>query len=69
MPRQISMAWMLCKKLGIVPISNTHKADQLEEKAGATDVKRTDIEMMALDDATNTIPKSAAFGGARLNVK
>jgi len=68
-PGQISMTNMLCKKLWIVPISGPRKAERLKENADATDVELTDAAIKALDDALDTIPMSAVFGGTRLNGK
>jgi aryl-alcohol dehydrogenase-like predicted oxidoreductase len=65
-PAQISMAWMLCKKPWIVPIPGTRKVDRLKENAGAADVQLTREEASALDQALDTIPMSAVFGGTTI---
>lgn len=68
-PAQISLAWMLCKRLYIVPIPGTRKTERLEENAGAADVKLTVREVKALDDALDAMEMSEVFGGSRVVVK
>lgn len=63
---QISMAWMLCKKPWIVPISGTRKLERLKENAGAAEVKLTEAEVRTLDDALDQIEMSEVFGGSRI---
>lgn len=65
-PAQISMAWMLCKKPWIVPIPGTRKQDRLMENAGATEVKLSAEEVVALDNALDHIKMSAVFGGSKI---
>ena len=65
-PAQLSLAWMLCKKLWIVPIPGTRKLERLRENAGAADVVLTPSEVSALDDALDIIPMSEVFGGSRI---
>ena len=61
---QISMAWMLCKKPWIVPIRGTRKEERMEEISGAADIKLSQKEVKALDDALDTMEMSAVFGVA-----
>lgn len=63
-PAQISMAWMLCKKPWIVPIPGTRKLDRLQENAKAAEIKLTDVEVKALDEALDQMEMSEVFGGS-----
>lgn len=63
---QISMAWMLCKKPWIVPIPGTRKLDRLQENAKAAEIKLTDVEVKALDEAIDQMEMSEVFGGSRI---
>jgi aryl-alcohol dehydrogenase-like predicted oxidoreductase len=65
-PAQISMAWMLCKKSWIVPIPGTRKSERMKENAGAADVKLSADEVSAIDQALDTMPMSAVFGGTSI---
>lgn len=65
-PAQISLSWMLCKKPYIVPIPGTRKKDRLKENAKAADVRLTDEEVKALDEALNTMKMSDVFGGSKI---
>lgn len=65
-PAQISMAWMLCKKPWIVPIPGTRKLDRLQENAKAAEIKLTDVEVKALDEAIDQMEMSEVFGGSRI---
>ncbi|MGN0411889.1 MAG: aldo/keto reductase, partial [Lachnospiraceae bacterium] len=65
-PAQISMAWMLCKKPWIVPIPGTRKLDRLKENAKAAEIKLTDVEVKALDEALDQMEMSEVFGGSRI---
>jgi aryl-alcohol dehydrogenase-like predicted oxidoreductase len=65
-PAQISMAWMLCKKSWIVPIPGTRKIERMKENAGAADVKLSADEVSAIDQALDTMPMSAVFGGTSI---
>ena len=62
-PAQISLAWMLCKKPYIVPIPGSRKVERMRENAGAAEVVLSPAEVEALDNALDTIPMSAVFGG------
>lgn len=65
-PAQISLAWMLAKKLWIVPIPGTRKYGRLLENAQAADVKLTDEEVKAIDQMLDTVPMSGVFGGSKV---
>ena len=65
-PAQISLAWMLCKKPYIVPIPGTRKQSRLTENAGAADIKLSDTDVLAIDDALSRIPMSQVFGGSQI---
>ena len=65
-PAQISLAWMLCKKPYIVPIPGSRKVERMRENAGAADVALTPAEVAALDQALDTLPMSAVFGGTAI---
>lgn len=60
------MAWMLCKKPYIVPIPGTRKSKRLTENLGAADVKLSQQEVAALDNALDNIPMSQVYGGASI---
>lgn len=63
---QISMAWMLCKKLWIVPIPGTRKEERMRENAGAAEVELSASEVQILDDALGKMEMSSVFGGTDL---
>lgn len=65
-PAQISMAWMLCKKPWIVPIPGTRKVERLRENMGAASIALTAAEVNAIDQALNSMPMSAVFGGSKI---
>ena len=65
-PAQISLAWMLCKKPWIVPIPGTRKLDRLQENAKAAEIKLTDVEVKALDEALDQMEMSEVFGGSKI---
>ena len=67
-PAQISLAWMLCKKLWIVPIPGSRKTERMKENAGAVDIELTQAELNSLDKTLNTIPMSAVFGGTGIQL-
>jgi len=64
-PAQISLAWMLCKKPWIVPIPGSRKSERMQENANASEILLTSEEVKALDNALDSIPMSAVFGGTR----
>ncbi|MCI8410403.1 MAG: aldo/keto reductase [Lachnospiraceae bacterium] len=65
-PAQISLAWMLCKKPYIVPISGTRNPERLKENADASEIMLTAQEVEALDNALNTMEMSDVFGGSKI---
>lgn len=65
-PAQISLAWMLCKKLYIVPIPGTRNTDRLKENADATDITLTKDEVKKLDMALDSMEMSEVFGGSKI---
>lgn len=62
-PAQISLAWMLCKKPYIVPIPGTRKEERMQENASAAQILLTQAEVLALDEALDSMEMSAVFGG------
>lgn len=68
-PAQISMAWMLCKKPWIVPIPGTRKVERLKENMGVASIDLTAAEVSAIDQALNSMPMSAVFGGSKIVTK
>jgi len=64
-PAQVSLAWMLCKKPWIVPIPGSRKSERMQENANASEILLTSEEVKALDNALDSIPMSAVFGGTR----
>jgi len=54
-PAQIALAWLLAKKPWIVPIPGTTKLDRLEENLGAANVRLTESEVTALEDASSKV--------------
>ncbi len=68
-PAQISLAWMLCKKPWIVPIPGTRKTERMNENAKASEVSLTPAEVLALDEALDTMEMSAVFGGTPCKAK
>lgn len=65
-PAQISLAWMLCKKPYLVPIPGTRNEGRMKENALAADIRLTDSEVKALDDALDGMEMSEVFGGSRV---
>jgi aryl-alcohol dehydrogenase-like predicted oxidoreductase len=63
---QISLAWMLCKKLWIVPIPGTRKVERMIENAGSAAVMLTADEVAKIDNALDTMQMSAVFGGTNI---
>jgi aryl-alcohol dehydrogenase-like predicted oxidoreductase len=59
-PAQLSLAWILNKHEGIVPIPGTTRRHRLEENAAAVDIRLTPEEMAAIEAAA---PPGAAAGG------
>jgi aryl-alcohol dehydrogenase-like predicted oxidoreductase len=48
---QVALAWLLAKGDDVVPIPGTKRVKYLEENAAADDVRLTDVELRALEDA------------------
>ncbi|WP_301744498.1 aldo/keto reductase, partial [uncultured Duncaniella sp.] len=65
-PSQISLAWMLCKKLYIVPIPGTRHLCRLKENIGAADINLSAEEVEAIDCQLDNIPMSEVFGGSKI---
>jgi aryl-alcohol dehydrogenase-like predicted oxidoreductase len=59
-PAQIALAWLLAKKLWIVPIPGTTKLARLEENLGAANVELTPDDVRALEDASSKIKLEGA---------
>lgn len=60
---QISLAWMLAKKIGSYRYRAPRNLASLKENAQAADVTLTASEAAAIDAALNAIPMSAVYGG------
>lgn len=65
-PAQISLAWMMCKKMYIVPIPGTRKLERMAENASAADIILTSDEVAAIDDALDNMEISEVFGGSKI---
>lgn len=65
-PAQISLAWMLCKKPYIVPISGTRNTERLRENAAAADIFLTPDEVNSIDSALDGMEMSEVFGGSKI---
>lgn len=63
-PAQISLAWMICKKMWIVPIPGTRRPERLLENAGATNIFLSAEEINKIDKALNKMQMSAVYGGS-----
>ena len=61
---QISLAWMMNKRPGIVPIPSTRHLFRLKENMGAADIHLTDEEVKAIDTALDNMEMSEVFGGS-----
>ena len=61
---QISLAWMMNKRPGIVPIPGTRHLFRLKENIGAADIHLTDEEVKAIDAALDSMEMSEVFGGS-----
>ena len=66
-PAQISLAWMLCKKLWIVPIPGTRNPERLAENAGAAGIMLTEGEVNEIDSALDAMTMSGVFGGTSVS--
>lgn len=54
-PAQLALAWVLAQKPWIAPIPGTTKLRRIEENIGAVDVKFTETELAAIEDAVGGI--------------
>lgn len=61
---QISLAWMMNKRPGIVPIPGTRHLYRLKENIGAADIHLDEKEINKIDNALNTMQMSDVFGGS-----
>jgi len=61
---QISLAWMMNKRPGIVPIPGTRHLFRLKENIGAADIQLSDEEVKAIDMALDKMEMSEVFGGS-----
>jgi aryl-alcohol dehydrogenase-like predicted oxidoreductase len=59
-PAQIALAWLLAKKLWVVPIPGTTKLERLEENLGAAAIELTPDDVRALEDASSKIKLEGA---------
>lgn len=66
-PAAVSLAWMICKKPWIVPISGTRKLARLKENASAAEIQLTTEEVNRIDDLLDHMNISEIFGGSRVN--
>jgi aryl-alcohol dehydrogenase-like predicted oxidoreductase len=58
-PGQLALAWVLAQGDDVVPIPGTKRVKYLEENAGAAQVRLTDDDLAALEDA---VPRDAVAG-------
>ena len=54
-PAQIALAWLLAKKLWIVPIPGTTKLSRLEENLGGATIELTAEDVRVLEDTSSAI--------------
>ena len=54
-PAQIALAWLLAKKLWIVPIPGTTKLHRLEENVGAVEIELAEEELREIEVAASSI--------------
>ncbi len=52
---QVALAWLLNKKLFVVPIPGTTKISHLEKNLRATNIKFSEEEMLALENEISKI--------------
>ena len=57
---QLAIAWVLTRGSDIVPLIGTRRRGRLADSLGALDVKLTDEELLAIEQA---VPEGAAAGG------
>ena len=58
-PGQLALAWVLAQGPDVAPIPGTKRVSYLEENVGATDVRLTDDDLKALEEA---VPRDAVVG-------
>jgi aryl-alcohol dehydrogenase-like predicted oxidoreductase len=58
-PSQLALAWVMSRGEDVVPIPGTKRVRYLEENSGAVDVRLSDADLAALDDA---FPPGVAAG-------
>jgi aryl-alcohol dehydrogenase-like predicted oxidoreductase len=49
------LAWLLAKKPWVVPIPGTTKLNRLEENLGAADIRLTETEVSAIEEASSKV--------------
>jgi aryl-alcohol dehydrogenase-like predicted oxidoreductase len=54
-PAQIALAWLLAQRPYIAPIPGTTKLARLEENIGAADIRLTQTDLAAIEDAASRI--------------
>jgi len=57
---QVAIAWVASRGPDIIPLTGARKRDQLAESLGALDVRLSDSDLTAIE---NAVPKGAAAGG------
>jgi len=55
-PAQVALAWLLTRKLWIVPLFGTRKLERFEENIGALAVHLTDADVRELNESRATMP-------------
>ena len=65
-PAQIALAWLLARKLWIVPIPGTTKLHRLEENLGAASVELTPDDLRDIDSASSKMKMEGARYPERL---
>jgi aryl-alcohol dehydrogenase-like predicted oxidoreductase len=59
-PARIAPAWLLARKLWIVPIFGTTKLDRLDENLGAAGVELTSDDLRDIDSAVSQVTVQGA---------
>jgi aryl-alcohol dehydrogenase-like predicted oxidoreductase len=62
-PAQVALAWLLARRRSLVPIPGTRRLSRLDENIGATQLRLSDADMTALDEAATRL----GVAGARYN--
>lgn len=65
-PAQISLAWILCKKLYIVPIPGSRRTERIKENGTSADIILTSDEVKKIDQSLNRLPQPEVFGGSAI---